>query len=342
MPTIYLTHTPQALELYFGETELTRLQKLGRVVRNLDDSIPTSDALIEAARDCDIIVAFRIPAIPALVLDQLPQLAAICRVAVDVRNIDLAAASRHGILVTQATPGFGPSVSEWIIGAMIALSRSICQSAATYHAGSEPIAMMGRELRHSTLGVIGYGTIGQYLCRLARAFGMNVLVHDPFVSVNQDVGQQVDLDTLLNKSDFVTCLAPATPENNDLMDHHAFAQMRRSAYFINASRGNLVNESALKEALDNQTIAGAALDVGMTTDQCPSPLLASHPRVIATPHIGGLTPSAAAHQAMDAVNQVKAILAGHTPSGALNADNAWRTKRLYERIKQKENSNYDH
>lgn len=341
MPTIYLTHTPQAYELYFGEPALTCLQKLGKVVCNQDNSEPTSEALVQAAQDCDIIVAFRIPAIPAYVFDQLPKLAAVCRVAVDVRNIDISAASRHGILVTRATPGFGPSVAEWIVGAMIALSRSICASAETYHAGQEPRAMMGSELRYSTLGVIGYGTIGQYLCRLARAFGMRILVHDPYVSIDEDGIEQVDFKTLLNKADFITCLAPATEETQDLMDRDAFAQMRHSAYFINASRGNLVNEDALKEALDEGIIAGAALDVGMTTDQCPPMSLASHPRVIATPHIGGLTRPAVAHQAMDAVNQVTAILAGRTPPGAINADRAWRTKRLYEQVMSKESSTND-
>src|SRR5690606_22368896 len=174
-PTIYLTHDSQAHDLYFGDSALSRLQTLGTVLRNPGDVELTPEHLVESARDCDIIVAFRIPAIPADVLDRLPRLAAVCRVAVDVRNIDLAAASRNGILVRHATLRFGPSVAEWVVGAMLALARSICDYNASYHQGGEPAAAMGRELGHSTLGIIGYGTIGQYLSRLALAFGMKVL-----------------------------------------------------------------------------------------------------------------------------------------------------------------------
>src|SRR5690606_29886195 len=175
MPTIYLARDPQAHALYFGDAALSRLQRLGTVLRHSGDGEPSPEQLLESAQDCDIIVAFRIPAIPAQVLDRLPRLAAVCRVAVDVRNIDVAAASRNGILVTQATPGFGPSVAEWAIGAMLALARGLCDYNASYHQGGEPVAAMGRELGHSTLGIIGYGTIGQYLSRLALAFGMKVL-----------------------------------------------------------------------------------------------------------------------------------------------------------------------
>ncbi len=332
MPTIYLTHDPQAHALYFGDAALARLQSLGTVLRDRGDVEPSPEHLAQAAQDCDIIVAFRVPAIPAQVLDSLPRLAAICRVAVDVRNIDLPAASRHGILVTHATPGFGPSVAEWAIGVMLALSRNICRAGAAYHQGMEPPANMGRELRHSTLGIIGHGTIGQYLSRLALAFDMKVMVHDPYVSVQDEAIEQVSFDTLLDRADFVACLAPATPETQHIMNGAAFSKMRRSAFFINASRGELVDEAALLHALDNEIIAGAALDVGMAADQRPSLALARHPRVIATPHIGGLTPPAAAHQAMDAVKQVEAILAGRTPYGALNAADAWRTERLRRRL----------
>ncbi|MGB3287817.1 MAG: hydroxyacid dehydrogenase [Burkholderiaceae bacterium] len=340
MPTIYLNHGTKAHDLYFGDAALARLQTLGTVLRNPRDSEPSPEELAEAAQDADIIVAFRIPAIPAHVLDSLPRLAAVCRVAVDVRNIDLAAASRNGILVTQATPGFGPSVAEWIIGAMLGLARGICDYNASYHQGGQPVAAMGRELGHSTLGIIGYGTIGQHLSRLALAFGMKVLVHDPYASVQNDAIAQLNLDALLNRSDFVACLAPATPETQGLMGKSEFQAMRRSAFFINASRGELVDEAALLHALNTGIIAGAALDVGMAADQRPSPALATHPRVIATPHIGGLTPPAATHQAMDAVRQVEAILAGRMPRGALNGADAWRTQRLCQRLEHdKENNN---
>jgi len=116
------------------------------------------------------------------------------------------------------------------------------------------------------------------------------------------------------------------------MGRAAFAAMRRGAYFINASRGELVDEAALLDALDSGAIAGCALDVGRARDQMPSPALAAHPRVIATPHIGGLTPNATEHQAMDSAGQVADILAGRMPAGALNAAQARRLGTLRERL----------
>jgi D-3-phosphoglycerate dehydrogenase len=185
---------------------------------------------------------------------------------------------------------------------------------------------MGRELRGSTLGIIGYGQIARYLARLAGAFGMRIVVTDPYVQV-ADVGvEQAPLGTLLAAADYVVCLAKATEETESLLAADAFAAMKPSACFINAARGNLVDESALLQALDTGRIAGCALDVGRAPDQMPSPDLARHPRVIATPHIGGLTPPAIEHQAMETVAQVTEILAGRVPVGAVNAAEAWRMR----------------
>ena len=122
----------------------------------------------------------------------------------------------------------------------------------------------------------------------------------------------------------MVCLAPALPETDKLIHAQALACMKPTAYFINASRGQLVDEAALLQALDQGTIAGAALDVGMAADQMPSPALASHPRVIATPHVGGLTPEAIAHQALETVAQASDILQGRMPPGAVNAGQASR------------------
>jgi D-3-phosphoglycerate dehydrogenase len=109
--------------------------------------------------------------------------------------------------------------------------------------------------------------------------------------------------------------------------------MKRHAYFVNASRGNLVDELALRQALDSGQIAGAALDVGSAPDQMPEPSLAAHPRVIATPHIGGLTPEATGHQAMETVAQVEALMAGRIPVGAVNGERATRLAAFFEQVR---------
>jgi D-3-phosphoglycerate dehydrogenase / 2-oxoglutarate reductase len=157
---------------------------------------------------------------------------------------------------------------------------------------------------------------------------MRVLITDPFKRVNDPTFEQVELDALLERSDFVVCLAIADEQTENLVNADGFARMKRSAFFINMSRGNLVDEGALERALDEGRIAGAAMDVGRAPDQRPSPHLARRADVIATPHIAGLTPEAAEHQAFDTVKQVRALVAGQVPPGAVNAPAAHRLKRL--------------
>jgi len=138
--------------------------------------------------------------------------------------------------------------------------------------------------------------------------------------------RQVAMDELLSESDFVVCLAAASPETEKLIDSSAFGAMKAGAFFINASRGELVDDDALLHALDSGHIAGCALDVGRAPDQMPLARVASHPRVIATPHIGGLTPAAVEHQAMENVAQITDMIAGRVPKGAVNASDAARWK----------------
>ncbi len=327
MPRVLVTHPSARLSTYFGDTALGRLRQFSEVLLNPGEDDLSGAALVEVARDCDVVIAYRQTPFEEAVFSALPKLAAVVRCAVDIRTIDVAAASRHGVLVTQASPGFMASVSEWAVGVMIDLSRHIGESAAAYRSGNTPAPRMGRELRGATLGVIGYGAIGRYLCRLAQALGMRVLVSDPFVRVDGTEGIQTGLPELLAEADFVICLAPATPATENLMDERAFATMRPGSFFINASRGNLVDEAALLQALESDHLAGAALDVGRAADQMPSPALACHPRVIATPHVGGLTPQAIEHQALETVEQTAAILQGRMPHGAVNAVHATRMQR---------------
>ena len=325
---VLLTHSADNLAKYYGERALAELRSLAEVRLNETGEELSLEALIEAAKGCDVIVSYRQTPGSAELFRSLPDLVAFVRCAIDVRNIDIAAASGEGILVTQASAGFVASVAEWTIGAMIDLGRRITASSQAYHAGRVPEALMGRELRGSALGVIGYGQISRYLCRLARAFGMTVAVHDPYADVDGPAIDRMELGGLLGTSDYVVCLAAATDETENLMNAERFAEMRRGAFFINPSRGNLVDETALAEALDSGRLAGAAMDVGRAPDQMPSRELARHPNVIATPHTGGLTPPAIEHQSLETVRQTAAILKGEAPEGALNAEQAQRLARL--------------
>jgi D-3-phosphoglycerate dehydrogenase len=328
VPTILLTHSPDMLANYYGERALAALHKLGTVRRNDSGRVLDTRTLIEAARGCDIVISDRQTAGTAEFFENAPDLAAFLRVAVDIRNIDVEAASAHGILVTRASPGFTASVAEMAIGFMIDCGRHVSEAAEAYRAGRPPQARMGRQLKGATVGIIGYGVIGEYLAPLCVALGMTVFVSDPFKTVSVPGVNQVALADLLAQSDFVICLAIANEQTENLMNAAAFANMKPSAYFINLSRGNLVDEAALAAALDAKRIAGAAMDVGRAQDQKPSMALAARPDVIATPHIAGLTPDAAEHQAFDTVNQVREIVAGRMPPGAANAAKATRMSRF--------------
>src|SRR5262249_910302 len=135
--------------------------------------------------------------------------------------------------------------------------------------------------------------------------------------------QHIALDDLLARADYVVCLAIANKQTENLIGQAALSRMQPHAFFINLSRGNLVDEAALSAALRDNRIAGAAMDVGRAPDQMPTPELARLPNVIATPHIGGLPPPAIEYQSLETVRQVEKIIAGEAPVGAVNADR-WR------------------
>jgi D-3-phosphoglycerate dehydrogenase len=328
MARIFLTHTPDTLANYYGERALAELRTLGEVKFNTGGKVLDAVALAREASGCQIVITDRQTAGPAGVFPQLPGCIAFLRVAIDIRNIDVAAASREGILVTHASAGFIASVAEMAVGYMIDLGRSITRSTAEYRGGRDAEPHMGKQLQGATLGILGYGAIGQRLAGLGVAFGMSVLVSDPFKTVAEPGVTQASFEDVLSKSDFIVCLVVATDETENLMNAAAFAQMRRDAFFLNLSRGNLVDEAALAAALDSRQIAGAAMDVGRAPDQKPSLFLAGRPDVIATPHTAGLTPQAAEHQAFDTVRQTRDILAGRMPPGAANPEAATRLARL--------------
>jgi len=332
MARILLTHTPDMLANYYGARALAELRKLGEVRLNDTDRVLDANALAKAAQGCEIVITDRQTPGPAEFFKQAPDCVAFLRVAIDIRNIDVPAASREGILVTHATAGFIPSVAEMAIGYMIDCGRHISRSTAEYHAGKDAEPRMGKQLKGATLGILGYGAIGQYLAPLGVALGMKVLVYDPFKTITEQGVAQAEFGDVLKQSDFVVCLVIANEQTENLINAAAFAQMKRDAYFLNLSRGNLVDEAALAAALDNKQIAGAAMDVGRAQDQKPSLILARRPDVIATPHSAGLTPEAAAHQAFDTVNQTRELVAGRMPPGAANPQAAQRLSRLRKNV----------
>lgn len=324
---VFLTHTPEMFEGYYGPRALAALAEHADVIRNPGNTVLSGVALAEAARGCHAIVADRAtPGLPET-FAAMPGLLAFSRVAVDISTINVPAASAAGVLVTRATPGFVDAVVELGLGFMVDLARDVSLMVGTYRAGRLPQGRMGLQLSAARLGIIGYGRIGQRLAEVALALGMRVSVADPFAKIDDPRITQAGFTEVLADADMVVCLAISDASTRHLFNAPAFAAMKAGARFINLSRGELVDEAALIAALDSGHLSGAAMDVGSAPDQRPNPLLAARADVVATPHIGGMTPEAMEHQAMDTVRQIASLARREMPDGAVNADAAFRVQR---------------
>src|SRR5690349_7764803 len=254
---VLLAHTPEMRRNYYGDRSLNGLRAAAEVILHESDETLDAAGLVRAAQDADIIVADRMTEGRGEIFAQLPCLRAFVRCAVDIRNVNVDAASTAGVLVTRAGPGFVQAVAELAVGFMVDLSRGVSRTTADYQAGRKPEARMGRQLAGSRIGIIGYGSIGRYLAEIAKVMRMEVLVADPFATVTDGAIRQVSLDELLAASDYVVCLAIANEQTENLIGEAALARMQKHAVFINLSRGNLVDEAALARALRENRIAGA-------------------------------------------------------------------------------------
>ncbi|TBU80694.1 hydroxyacid dehydrogenase [Pseudomonas daroniae] len=324
MPRILLTYPPSSVNTWYGEKAMSELAGLGELVLSPKDGVLSEDELIELANNCDLIISDKPTAGTERLFREVPSLLAYIRCAMDTKSIDIDAASRHGVLVTQAGPGFTHAVSEWIIAQMINLARSLPHYFSAYQHGQIPTQRMGSQLAGSTAGIIGFGNIATAVAPVLRALGVKILAHDPYLTDSPDGVEAVDFDTLLERSDQVICLARHSVETDNMANAAFFAKMKPGAFFINASRGGLVDEAALADALACGHLAGAAIDVGRGHDDHPTATLAQRPDIIATPHIGGMVPEAITYQVFRTVQQARSILAGSIPEGSLNPDDARR------------------
>ena len=316
---VLLTHNRDLLKHFYSTKAVDALKQLVDLRMNDTDEPLRGDALVEAAKGCEVIISDRLATGPREVMERLTDVKTFIRCAVDIRSVDVDAASDANILVCRCSSGYADAVGEHAIALMLDLARGITTDAARYHAGHATHPMVfRRQLAGAHVGIIGYGSIGRRIAELALAFSMKVSVYDPYATIRHGAIDVVTLDEVLSQPDFVVCAAYATPETLRMMNADAFARMRKDAYFVNISRGILVDEDALEAALTSGIIAGAGLDVGDGTDEQPSLRLARLPNVIATPHTAALMPEPSDYQAMETVEQVKAILAGRLPMHAVN------------------------
>lgn len=327
---VFVTHSPEDLDAYYARA-LPDLQAIARVTLNPSDRDLSTEELIEAAAGCDVIIAHRATGGDAAVFEALPDLKAFLRCAVDISTIDVRAASSHGVLVARAATSFVASTAELALGLLLATSRHIATSVVDYRSGTEPPQRPGQQLRGQTAGIIGYGAIGSYLAGLLSAIGMEVLVADPFVDEVEAPAVRVGFGQLLAEADVVFPLAQATADTENMIGALELAAMKAGATLINVSRGELFDEGAVHRALDSGHLRAVGLDVGRAADQRPSAALAAHPQVVATPHLGGLTPQNADAQAASSVEQVGAMIAGLMPPRSVNAEDARRLREYWSR-----------
>jgi D-3-phosphoglycerate dehydrogenase / 2-oxoglutarate reductase len=262
----------------------------------------------------------------AELLTASPALQVVGRAGVGVDAIDVAAATRAGILVLNTPDASTLATAEHTMTMMLALCRHVAQGQRRVDERRwSAQGLAGVELAGKTLGVIGLGRIGAAVAARARAFGMTVLAHDALLTQTRaeslGVGL-VALDELLERSDFVTLHTPLTPQTMHLIGASQLARMKSGARIINCARGGLIDEQALLKALESGHLAGAALDV--VADEPPAAdaaswHLLSHRNVVATPHLGGSTREAQDRIAADLCHDIVAVLRGRPPSGAVNA-----------------------
>ena len=194
---LLLTHVPLARRQYYGARAVERLQELVEVVLHEGDAPLDPQGVIAAARDVELIIADRSTPVPAEIFAGLPKLKVVMRSAVDIRNIDVAAASKAGVLVTHAEAGFVKSVVELTLGFLVDLSRGISRASTAYHEGRKPEIKVGRQLAGSTVGIIGYGRISRDLAPVLAAIGMTVLVSDPYAQVDDRRFIKLPMEDLL-------------------------------------------------------------------------------------------------------------------------------------------------
>lgn len=272
-------------------------------------------------RDADACLSMLSDRLGEEVLREPGALKVISNMAVGFDNIDLAAASRYGIIVTNTPDVLTEATAELTWALMLTLMRNLVPARDALLAGEwrdwKPDGFLGTELFGKTLGIVGWGRIGQAVARRANAFGMDVIALDRQGRPHHG-GRRVPLDPFLAQADVISLHLPLTPETRRLVDARWFQSMKPSAFFINTARGPLVDEEALKNALDDGKIQGAALDVFSQEPIDGSHPLASHPRVFATPHIGSATRETRRAMALRAAKNIKAVLHGETPPDWVN------------------------
>src|SRR5215472_12762919 len=301
--------SPQAIQLLRQESDWTVLTP------------EQLDGKLVALADADALIVRSAVDVTAGMLRGAGKLRVIGRAGVGVDNIDLEAATKAGIAVMNTPGANAVAVAEHTLALMLALARHLTRADSTTRAGKwEKKSLQGSELRGKVLGIVGLGRIGIEVARRARAFGMSLIAHDPFVaaSVAREMDIQLaDLDRLYSAADYITLHVGLTPQTAGMINAQALGKMKKGVRIVNCARGELVDEAALAAALKSKHVAGTALDVFTTEPPKGSPLLGLE-NVLATPHIAGSTNEAQEAVGIQIAGQVREYLKRGVIQNAVN------------------------
>ncbi len=320
MPTIAVTRA-------IPEAGLALLRDAAEVRVWPEELPPSPEQLAELLRGCDGAVTLLTDRIDGAVLDREPQLKVVSNFAVGFDNVDVPAATERGVAVCN-TPGvLTETTADFAFALLMSAARRIPEGIDYVRAGQwqtwGPLLLLGRDLHRATLGIVGFGRIGQTIARRARGFEMQILYYDAqrYPDAERDLGVTYrELDDLLRESDFITLHVALTPETHQMIGAREFGLMKREAIVVNAARGPVIDTDALVAALRDGQIMGVALDV---TD--PEPLPAEHPLVslpncIVVPHIASATVATRDNMATLAARNVLAVLRGERPEAIVNPE----------------------
>ena len=274
----------------------------------------TPEAILKVARDADgLLVCYA--KVPAAIIEQLTRCKIIARFGIGVDNVDINAATRAGILVTNVPDYCVDEVSDHALALLFSLVRKVPFANQRAQAGKweMPAVVPIHRLRGRVLGLVGFGKIPQALTTKAQAFGLQVQTTDPYITEETTAKFNVKLTSLpelLKTSDYVSIHAPLTPETNKMFNADAFRQMKRGAFLVNSARGPLVDEAALIEALDSGQLAGAALDVLPQEPLASNSPLLGRENLILTPHIAFYSEESNVELQTKAAQQVALVLSG--------------------------------
>lgn len=260
-------------------------------------------------------------------MDALPHVRIIARTGIGFDNVDLAAATQRGILVTNTPDGPTESTAEHTVAMLLALAKRLKQGNDNLAAGKwgpRTGTLIGVEVRGRTLGLVGLGRIGKRVAQICRmGLEMEVIAYDPYISAEQGAALGVtmtDLDSVVRQADFLSVHVPASPETYHLVNRESIAKMKQGAYVLNLARGPLVDAEALIEAVDSGKLAGAGVDVFDPEPLAVESRLRNHPNIIATPHTAGLTAEGRNRMEVMAVARVLAYFRGETPADVVNRE----------------------